>query len=390
MDLPIEIEVSSRHQLDVISYVITSRQKIYETKTVRVPLDAEKVYRFTFVPTFEMRPRVNVIIYCMEGSHLLSKRISIDLKKSLANRIELSAERIDAASNGTFDINVRSVANALVGLVGVNQSTLLLGRGNDLTNDELWNQMDAFHTEISLNRFRHIPATRRNRPKYVNYFDAFNDAGLILFTNAQIPVQPMSRDVLGSEMHACSEYSMYPSLDQVRNEFPETWLWQTIPSDQFNGEHSIQATKPTSITSWIVFGFAIDPDRGLAITNAPTKQEIHKPFYVTFNIPQTAKCGDTISIPCTVFNYLERHVDAEVSLENNNDEFVFVNIESNAGCSTGSSRRYKVSIAPAIGAKFKFVVRLTKIGLTALKIVASTAIAGDSVLKTLIVDARKH
>lgn len=331
-------------------------------KTVKVPLDAENSYRFAFVPTFEMAPRVDVIIYCVEDAYLLSKRLSIDLRGRLENSIEVTANRSVATS---VDVIVRSNPKAFVGLVGVDQSTLLLSRGNDLVHVELWKHMEAFHTDISHNRHERLHSTHRNQPKYVNYFDAFNDAGLILFTNAKIPEQPMSRFVLGSEMHPCSEFSLYPSLKKVRNIFPETWLWQTIRSDQFNGNHSLQTNRLTAIKSWIIFGFAIDADHGLAITNAPTNQAIHKPFFVTFKLPRSAKCGDTISIACTVLNYLEKEVDAEVSLENMHNEFVFGIDESMPSSSTGTnhSRNHKITISPDDGTKVNFVIRLTKVGL---------------------------
>lgn len=365
--------------MELFSYIIISRQKICETKTVKVSLDAEDSYRFTFVPTFEMAPHVKVIIYYLKDSYLLSKNLSIELKERLENYIELNVDRDVATPDSVVNVNVNSNPNAFVGLVGVDQSALLLSRGNNWSRKDLWNQMLAFHTEYSHNSIRN-----RNR-KYVNYFDAFVDAGLILFTNTKIPEQPFSRDVLGSELSAVSSYS---KLKKVRNQFPETWLWQTIRSDQFNGKLSIQTNMPNSINSWIVFGFAIDVDHGLAITNGPAKRTIHKPFSVTFKLPPSAKCGDTISIPCTVFNFLEQVVDAEVSLDNAQNDFVFDDSDSMTGSSNTTNRRrsHKIAILPANGAKANFVIRLNKVGLVSVRVTATTTIAGDVVSKTVLVE----
>lgn len=347
-----------------------------------MPLDAEDSYRFTFVPTFEMAPHVNVIIYYLEDSYLLSKNLSIELKERLENYIELNVDRDVATPDRVVNVNVNSNPNAFVGLVGVDQSALLLSRGNNLSRKDLWNEMLDFHREFTHNSIRN-----RNR-KYVNYFDAFVDAGLILFTNTKIPEQPFSRDVLWSHGFQLSEFSTHSKLKKVRNRFPETWLWQTIPSDRFNGTLSIQTNMADSMKSWIVFGFAIDVDHGLAITNAPAEQTIHKPFSVTFKLPASAKCGDTISIPCTVFNFLEQEVDAEVSLDNAHNDFVFDDSDSMTGSSNSTNRRrsHKLAILPANGAKASFVIRLNKVGLVSVRVAATTKIAGDSVSKTLLVE----
>lgn len=374
VNAPIEIEVSSQGQLEVLSYIITSRQKICETRRVKVPLD-ENPYRFTFVPTFEMAPLVNVVIYYLKDTYLLSKNLSIELKERLENYIELNVDRSAATPDSVVNINVKSNPNAFEGLVGVDQSAWLLSRGNDLSLEDLWN-----HTE----EFTRIPQFARSRNYKACYFDAFDNAGLILFTNTKIPDQPLHRDVLDSEW---IEYSFHPSLKKVRNRFPETWTWLTIPSDRFNGKHSIQTNIASSINSWIIFGFAIDVDHGLAITNAPTKQAVHKPFFVTFNLPRSAKCGDTISIPCTIFNYLEQEVNADVFLDNVHNAFVFDDNQSMAGSSfTSRSGKHKIAILPANGAKVNFVIRLTKVGLVSVKVTATTAIAGDTVLKSLLVE----
>lgn len=81
---------------------------------------------------------------------------------------------------------------------------------------------------------------------------------------------------------------------------------------------------PDTITSWIVTGFSIDPVTGLGLTREPSKLTVFQPFFVSLNLPYSVKRGEVVTIPCTVFNYLETDVEAELTLENENNEFEFM------------------------------------------------------------------
>lgn len=379
-----------------------ARAKIVESKTVELPADAGTSHRFSFVATFEMAPQVDVIVYYVEDKSLCSSRTSIELKENLDNFIEVNVDRDTAKPGDVVDFNIESNAKTFVGLVGVDQSVLLMNEGNDLVQDEVWNELERFHTQLAYARagFFDPETTKKKKslPSYYNSFPDFNSTGLILFTNVREPVQVRRKiqcrkmkcaDMIAMPMVvACSGsiLPMHPVAPRIRKEFPETWLWESIPSAEFDGTLTIHKKVPDTITSWIITGFAIDAEHGLGITKAPTKLRVHQPFFVSLNLPYSVKRGEVVSVPCTVFNYLQQTIDVEVTLENEHNEFEFTN-DTSINEDTAFSRKKKVTIMSQDGATVSFAIRPQKVGLISLKVVATSPIAGDAIVKTLNVES---
>lgn len=403
---PIEIEVASPRKLDSYTYVLISRAKIVESKTIKLPAEAGTTDRFTFVPTFEMAPQVDIIVYYVEDQFLCSARTSVDLRENLSNSIELNVKPDTAKPGEVVDINIESKAKTFVGLVGVDQSVLLLRDGNNLDQDQIWNELEQFHTQLSYARLGFFDPVKTKKKKcfkpYYNNFPDFNSTGLILFTNVKEPVQVQvlyacrkmqcAADIMPMATFGAAAsttfglFSSAPVAPKIRKEFPETWLWETIPSSEFTGNFTIHKKVPDTITSWIITGFAIDAEHGLGITKAPTKLRVHQPFFVSLNLPYSVKRGEVVSVPCTVFNYLEQQVDVEVTLENEHDEFEFTS-DTSIVEQTGYSRKKKTTIMSQDGATVTFSIRPTKVGLISLKVVATSPIAGDAIVKTLNVES---
>lgn len=403
---PIEIEVASPRALQLYTYILMARAKIVESKTVELPADAATSHRFSFVPTFDMAPKVDVIVYYVEDNSLCSTRTSIELKGTLDNFIEVNVDR-DTAKPGDFvDFSIESNAKTFVGLVGVDQSVLLMNEGNDLVEDEIWNELERFHTQLAYAHAGFYDPEKNKKkkclPSYYNNFPDFNSTGLILFTNVREPVQ-VRRKIQCRKMKcadmimmpvamACSatDFGGIPPMlavaPKIRKEFPETWLWESIPGDKLDGTLTIRKKVPDTITSWIITGFAIDAEHGLGITKAPTKLRVHQPFFVSLNLPYSVKRGEVVSVPCTVFNYLQQTVDVEVTLENEHNEFDFTSDKSIVE-DTAFSRKKKLTVMSQDGATVNFAIRPQKLGLISLKVVATSPIAGDAIVKTLNVES---
>lgn len=392
--------MSSPRQLELFTYILMARAKIVESKTVKRPADASTTYRFTFLPTFQMAPHVEVLVYYVQDKSLCSTRTSIELRETLDNFIELNVDPDTARPGDVVDITVESHAKTYVGLVGVDQSVSLLKEGNDLVQDEIWNELEQFHTQLAYAHLGFFDPEKKKKkktlPLYRNNFPDFNSTGLVLFTNVKEPVQPrimyncLRKGCADMMPMACSAFDgarpMIPVIPKIRKEFPETWLWETIPCAEFNGNLTIRKKVPDTITSWIIAGFAIDSVHGLGITKAPTKLRVHQPFFISLNLPYSVKRGEVVSVPCTVFNYLQQQVDVEVTLDNEHNEFEFAS-DTSIVEDTDFSRKKKATIMSQDGATVTFAIRPAKVGLISLKVVAASPIAGDAIVKTLNVES---
>lgn len=147
---------------------------------------------------------------------------------------------------------------------------------------------------------------------------------------------------------------------------------------------------PDSLTTWVLTGFSIDPVNGLALTKKPSELRVQQDFHISLNLPYSVKRGEVVTIPCSIFNYLPKDVETEVILENEHNEFEFidsaVNDEIYPEIMKQQSRKKKLTIRSEDALNALFTIRPIKIGLISLKVSALSTTASDCIIKTLNVE----
>lgn len=136
----------------------------------------------------------------------------------------------------------------------------------------------------------------------------------------------------------------------------------------------------------------MDSITGLGIVPSPAKVTIFRPFFIQLALPYSVIRGESIAITIVVFNYMDRSQNAEVVLENKNDDFDFAiasdddhyKVGNNDVIRTDSKRKY-VTVPPQDGATVTFLIIPRKLGPMDIKVTATTNNAMDSVLKKLLV-----
>ncbi|KAG4066172.1 hypothetical protein HA402_014472 [Bradysia odoriphaga] len=323
-------------------------------------------HKFTFVPDFNCVPKVEIIIYFITDNKIKSTYLPVTLKGAFANFIELDVTPNTAKPGQMIDINIKTNPNAYVGLLGVDKSVKLLGSGNDLTSDEIWELWKK-------------PSRRRSGGYCSPWGDFFNrrrwENGLILISLSNID----DKDVL----------PVIPNVKPViRKEFPETWIWETIEDKR--GSLSLSKKVPDSLTTWVLTGFSIDPVNGLALTNEPSELCVQQEFYISINLPYSVKRGEVVTIPCSVFNYLPNEIEAEIILEKEHNEFEFVdsatNNEIQPEIMKEQFRKKTLTVRSEDASNALFTIRPTKVGLISFKVSALSTTASDCVIKTLKVE----
>lgn len=147
---------------------------------------------------------------------------------------------------------------------------------------------------------------------------------------------------------------------------------------------------PDSLTTWILTGFSIDPLNGLAITKKPSELRVEQQFHISINLPYSVKRGEILTVPCSVFNYLPNEIDVDVTLENEHNEFEFVDSAVSdqiyPEIMKQQFRKKKLTIASQDALNALFTIRPIKVGLISLKVSALSSSVGDCVIKTLNVE----
>lgn len=251
------------------------------------------------------------------------------------------------------------------------------------------------------------PWTATGQP-YVNpyfanaYFALFKESHVILFTNTKrdLPQSYPERRIVYDYSSARSEsdvtsYNVIPfsrsfgnqaenpvEPPRIRTEFPETILWEDFNVTEPDGVLSISRKMPDTITSWVISAFSVDPKTGLGLTRESKSVKVFQPFFISLNLPYSVKRGEIVAMSAILFNYLDTKIVANLSLQNENGEFEFVDDDPN----NQRSRYRQVELASDSGVASTFLIRFTAVRQIPLKLSATSPIAADAVVRILRVD----
>lgn len=399
----INVEVKSNEFLQNITYIVIAHGKIVNAKSVDV--SDVKTYYFKIKATFDLVPKVTVIVYQFKNDVIVAEKADVELKEHLNNFVKLRLSTTETQPGKDVNIEIITNPDSYVGLMGVDQSVLLLKKNDGLTKESAFEEMDEYQKHF----FNAGPGpwTAAAQPYAYPYFanayvEPFEQSHVILFTNTKrdLPQSyPEARIVYENEYSGgeslVTSYSSIPFSrsfgnqaenpvvpPRIRTEFPETILWEDFNVTEPDGVLSISRKMPDTITSWVISAFSVDPKTGLGLTRESKSVKVFQPFFISLNLPYSVKRGEIVAVSAILFNYLDTNIVANLSLHNENGEFEFVDDDPN----NQRSRYRQVVVASDEGVASTFLIRFTAVGQIPLKLSATSAIAADAVVRILRVD----
>ncbi|XP_052563228.1 thioester-containing protein 1 allele R1-like isoform X8 [Culex pipiens pallens] len=392
----VTVDVSATVPMKYFSYQVLGRGDVIVGGTIPVP--DRTLHTFRFPASFAMVPRAKLVVsFVQDDGELVSDSVEIEFGNDLQNFLKVTLSKAESKPGEDVDIVVNTNPDSYVGLLGVDQSVLLLKSGNDITSGQVFDELKMYE-QPSYGYYRR----KRFAPwRHYNTYDDFNDVGATIMTNANEPphrmivykktsfARPLAVPQLESAI-AFSDSVAPPGATNgdvvVRKSFPESWIWESI--DGFSGQKTITKKVPDTITSWIITGFSVNPVYGLGLTQQPRKLNVFLPFFVSTNLPYSVKRGEIVSIPVVIFNYMESGQTAEVTFDNSEYEFEFADVENeiHENSKAETSRKKTVEVPSNSGRTVSFMIRPTKLGHITIKVTATTALAGDGVERQLLVE----
>ncbi|XP_035781242.1 CD109 antigen-like isoform X9 [Anopheles albimanus] len=379
------VEVAATVPMKSFTYQLLGRGDVLLSNTVAVP--ETKIHTFKFRASFAMVPRAKLVVfYIAANGDMVSDSKVITFDSELPNFMKVTLSKEQTKPGQDVEITVSTNPDSYVGLLGVDQSVLLLKSGNDITKDQVFSELEKYE-ERSYAFYR-----RKKRYVWRSYGEHrdFESVGAFVLSNANDPphlaipeaIAFASVPLLGASPDSAS-YST------VRKDFPETWIWySTSEEDGFSGEKTLQKKVPDTITSWIITGFSVNPVYGLGLTQRPRKLNVFLPFFVSTNLPYSVKRGEVVAIPIVVFNYMADDLTATVVLENNEQEFEFADVENEIidTSKVELSREKRLAVPANSGKSVSFMVKPKKLGHITIKVQATSDVAGDAVERQLLVE----
>lgn len=325
-----------------------------------------------------------------------------------------------------INLTVNADANSYVGLLGVDQSVLLLKTGNDIQNSDVvieagkYNFIEHYNTfydEFS-HRFQYqnfesmdvvvITNAKEENCKFFNAKNVSCDNIFVILVNSRYRMMDCCRMSsapramamsFGSKQSAPMDFDESESFcDMVmpksggagpeppkvvmRQKFPETFIFESL--DLSKGKNVLSKIVPDTITSWIITAFAVDPATGLGLIEHPKKLNVFQPFFVSTNLPYSIKRGEVVSIPIIVFNYMDQDQQVDVTLFNDDNEFEFMEKEK---LDNKTKMTKFVAVKSNDGTSVNFTVKPLKAGNIKIKVTATSGVAGDGLEQMLIVES---
>lgn len=402
------IEVQSKELLQNFTYQLIAHGKVIDAKNVEVPDRNYHVIKFN--ATFAMVPKATIIVYRFKSNEIISTSTELSIDNNLNNFIKLKLSKSESQPGKDVAIDIITNAHSYVGLVGVDQSVLMLKKNDDLTQklalDEMnkyqqnfhskkagpWDVEDQYYTNHYFRPFENsnvILFTNAKKDKYKPYFGVFDRSAIVMEEALPMGMTPSlsmasSMAHIGGGFNANSNSRSSGSIEapRLRTEFPETWLWEDLNLNESNGTLTITKKVPDTITSWVITGLSVNPTNGLGLTKVAKTLKVFQPFFVSLNLPYSVKRGEVVSVPVILFNYLDTDVSADVTLHNENGNFEFIDdIKDNS-----LLRKRQLTVTSNAGVSTTFLVRFTAVGSIPLKVIATSSVAGDAIERILQVD----
>ncbi|XP_037711800.1 CD109 antigen isoform X4 [Drosophila subpulchrella] len=392
----VSFDVILNEDMSYFVYTIVGRGNILLSETILVPMGL-KTINVKFTPTFSMVPKATIYIHYIFNGDLYFEEKSIDFEKDFLNSIDISAP-VGAKPSEEVKLRVKTDPDSFVGLLGVDQSVLLLKSGNDLSQDEIFNGLNKYQTstpwQSGYGRYPGqtsglVTLTNAHYPFSTDFPDYVeDDPGIYAFQESFdeyplgfVPLMPVANTLI-------SDIGNTVEPVKIRKNFADVWIWQSIGRSVDDGDFTLTKKIPDTITSWVVTGFSLNPTFGIALTKSPSMIRVFQPFFVSTNLPYSVKRGEVIAIPVVIFNYLDKTVDAEVVMDNSDQEYEFTEATNEVlEKAIDEVRRVKrVTIPANSGKSVSFMIRPKNVGSTTLKITATSPLAGDTIHQKLKVE----
>ncbi|KAI7686937.1 Antigen -like protein [Sarcoptes scabiei] len=413
----LSFDVQATEPFDDLVYQVMAKGDIVFSQNVH--LESQTSTKISLITTHKMTPRSRIIVYYIrkENSEIVADALSFEVDGVFKTPVQIKSNVNQTKPGAPVSIEILTKPMAYVGLLGVDQSLLLLKQGFDITTDDVLTELNSYDSgkKIEKNSIDWFWKTSWHKADGLTASELFENCGVVILTNGLVhrhinaiylfesdmllmnrrfsPLMssesvPLSSSFAKESLSLYSKSSRKPkSIPRLRKNFPETWIWTNLSAES-NGIATYSDSIPDTITSWYISAFAIDSITGLGVAEKPTKINVFRPFFIKLSLPDTIIRGEYVIIQAVVFNYQKKAVEAEVSMLNEDGEFEFTTDSNEIEFGNQNELREKnkkVIIAPFDGVSIPFLITPKKLGYITIHVRAKTDNAGDAVSKKLLV-----
>jgi CD109 antigen len=352
--------------------------------------------------TPSMAPSSRILVYqLLPDSEVAADYLPFAVQADYPQQTHVSFGQDEVKPGEQVDVTVQTDGQAEVGLAAVDKSVFILAE-NRLNLQQVFDELEKLYQQpqAELHDARPIGQLMARGAK-----DVFDDAGVVVLSNKKVPdgqqyQAPMQKfgGAAGGPLLIAPERAAAPAaaaqaapaptssasmatdsaaagglkeVQRVRQFFPETWIWDTVTTDQ-SGKATKKYEAPDSITTWMLRAVALSKQTGLGISEAQVK--VMQPFFVTVDLPYSVIRGERFPVKVALYNY-----------QSNEEEFT-VELEQADWFQAVDPRARTIKVGPNDLGSATFSIQPTKLGTNKVKVTARSKSSSDAIVKDLIVE----
>ncbi|XP_071492286.1 pregnancy zone protein-like [Diadema antillarum] len=324
---------------------------------------------FSFTATAEMSPLARLLVFYIRGDgEVVSANGEIKIAPAFQNKVSVEFDEGREVRPGQpASVRVSAQPSSLCAVGVVDKSVHIMAGDNQLTKDKVFTPVNSFN-DVPFRRSESCPRTEeivlppnsnaRTRwySKHVDSSASFGMAGVDVMSDFELETRPcwvtitryipchfpdpcwvnpvfMSPNlrgipgprpggfVLDSEpvamMFIPERVELEPAdearpLAELRNYFPETWLWK-LSRIGASGQQVTSEEIPHTITDWVASAFCLSPTHGVGVADS-TSIRAFQPFFLSYTLPYSVLRGEKVPVKVSVFNYLTGCLTVELSM----------------------------------------------------------------------------
>nr|XP_014706448.1 alpha-2-macroglobulin-like protein 1 isoform X1 [Equus asinus] len=311
---------------------------------------------FSLSLTFSSRlaPDPSLVIYAIfPTGGVIADKVQFSVELCFDNQVSLGFSSSQQLPGADVELQLQAAPGSLCAVRAVDESVLLLRPERELSNSSVYGIFPFWHGYYPYQVAEHDECPASGpwdfpqpliRPMSVgrwsehqiiwrpwftegtDLFGFFQDMGLKILSNAKIkkpvdcsywsPEYSMvtggASDKIRPVAFESSSSSLQSEDSQVRQYFPETWLWDLFPIGN-SGKEAVHVTVPDTITEWKAMTFCTSQSSGFGLS--PTMGlTAFKPFFVDLTLPYSVVRGESFRLTATIFNYLKNCIRVQTNL----------------------------------------------------------------------------
>ena len=321
-----------------------------------------------------------------------------------------------------IDFTLESEPDSTVYILGVDHSVNILKTGNNIDEKSVFDDLRAYNIYKNYEELK-IEGAPADDTRYKDV----GAANAFIITNAYGGYVYCYNERGGTDLvpNDDDDVELEETVDEdfeskVRVDFPETWIFEAIESNN-KGFGVLEKQIPDTITSWDITGFTMSKTVGLGIAK-PQKLIVVQNFFLMLHLPYSIRIGEILRVDVSVFNYFKKTklpLDVDVTLfsegepeetpefvmddeEDNNEytesEFDFYTAKKQSNrceytisqaANTARKRTNRIKVPKGAGTSTFFYIKATKAGDIKIRVraqVAKSSKTFDEVHKTMKVE----